>query len=159
MESRSSSAASNNGVVCHVLGAVGNASLDKDSLQLPLVGGLLCLLNDSLVCQGGNVVGLSEHGHLELVLDDARHLNRVLEKGEVFVLEADKGDVIRHLTIDGVDLAVGGGAREVGECGIDLGGELHLVDVVQLEGLVNGRWQAGPDDIVGVDRGDEEDGL
>lgn len=42
------------------------------------------------------------------------------------------------------------------QCSVDLGGELDLVDVVQLEGVVDGCWQAGPDDIVRVDRGDEE---
>lgn len=39
---------------------------------------------------------------------------------------------------------------------VDLGGVLDLVDVVQLEGLVDGGWKAGPDDIVRIDRGDEE---
>lgn len=42
---------------------------------------------------------------------------------------------------------------------VDLGGVLDLVDVVQLEGLVDGGWEAGPDDIVRVDRGDEESRL
>lgn len=42
---------------------------------------------------------------------------------------------------------------------VDLGGVLHLVDVVQLESLVDGGWETGPDDIVRVDRGDEEGRL
>lgn len=42
---------------------------------------------------------------------------------------------------------------------VDLGGVLDLVNVVQLESLVDGGWEAGPDDIVRVDRGDEESRL
>lgn len=159
MQRRRSSAAGNNGMVCHILGAVGYASLQEDGLELPLVGRLLRLLDDGLVRQAGNAVGLADHGHLELILDDAGDLDGGLEELEILVLEADEGDVVRHLVLDGVDCRVGVCAREVGECGVDLGGELHLVDVVELEGVVDGRWQARPDDIVGVDRGDEEGGL
>lgn len=103
VKSRRSRAAGNNGGVCHVLGAVGNASLQEDSLEFPLVGCLLCFFNDGLVGQAGDVVGLADHGHLELVLDDSRNLDGLLEESKVLVLEPDKGDVIRDLAVDGVD--------------------------------------------------------
>lgn len=94
MKSRRSCAASNNRSICHVLGAVGNASLQECSLELSLVGRLLCLLDDGLVRQARDVVGLADHGHLELILDDSRNLNSLLEEREVFVVESDKGDVV-----------------------------------------------------------------
>lgn len=156
MQRRRSSAAGHDGMVRHLLCAVGNAPLQKHGLELPLVGRLLGLFDDGLVRRAGNGVGLADHGHLELVLDNARDLDGGLEQLKVLVLEADEGDVVRHLVLDGVDGRVGAVAREVSERGVDLGGELHLVDVVELEGVVDGGWQTGPDDIVGVDRGDEE---
>ena len=156
VKGRRSGAAGNNGVVCHVLCALGNAALQKDGLELHLVGRLLRLLDDGLVRQAGDVVGLADHGHLELILDDARDFNGLLEQGKVLVLEADEGDVVRHLAVDGVDGRAGGGIGQVGERRVDLGRQLDLVDVVQPEGVVDGGRQAGPDDVVGVDRGDEE---
>lgn len=159
MQRRRRSAAGHNGVVRHLLCAVGHAPLQKHGLELPLVGRLLGPLDDGLVRRAGHGVGLADHGHLELVLDDARSLDGGLEQLKVLVLEADKGDVVGDLARDGVDCRGGVCACEVGERGVDVGGELHLVDVVELEGVVDGGGQAGPDDIVGVDWGDEERGF
>lgn len=159
VQRRRRSAAGHNGVVRHLLCAVGHAPLQKYGLELPLVGRLLGLLDDGLVRRAGHGVGLADHGHLELVLDDARDLDGGLEQLKVLVIEADEGDVIRHLVMDGVYCRGGICARQVGERGVDVGGELHLVDVVEPEGVVDGGGQAGPDDIVGVDRGDVERGF
>lgn len=130
VKGRRSGAAGNNGVVCHVLGAVGNAALQEDGLELHLVGRLVGLLDDGLVRQAGDMVGLADHGHLELVLDDARYLNGLLKQRKVLVLEADEGDVVRHLAVYGVYGRAGVGIGQMGECRVDLGRQLDLVDVV-----------------------------
>lgn len=159
MQSRSSPARGDNGVIRHLLGAVGNTPLQKGSLELSLIVGISGLFENSFVCQAGYVVGFAKHGDLEFILDDTGNLNSLLEGGKVLVLELDKGDVVGNLAVNGIDGRFGVTVGEVSQCGVDLGGELDLVDIVQLQHVVDGDGKAGPDDIFGINGRNEEGRL
>lgn len=157
MQSSSSPSSSSNRVIRHLLAAVSHASLVESSFQLLLVLGSLCLGKHSSVSNARDIVGLSQHGDLVLVLDHARHLDGVLEDVKVLVAELDKGYMVRDLLRDGK----GGGlwvfGAEVGEGSVEFRGQLDLVDFVLREGFVDANGETGPDNVVGVDGRNEED--
>jgi hypothetical protein len=146
-------------MVCHLLGTVGDAHIDKGAFELSLVGSMLGALQDSFVGEAGDAVGLADHGDLVLVFDHTCLGHGLLEDGEVFVGKLEESDVVGDLIGDGVDGTLGVLGSQVGEYWVDLCGEPHLVDVVHLQRIVDADGEARPDDIVGVDRRDEEDGL
>lgn len=133
-----------------------NASLQKGSVQLLLGDGSLGALNDGLVSQTGDVIGLLDHGNLKLILDNTGDLNGLLNGLKVLVSKFEEGDMIGHLVGNGKDARVAALLGEVGEGGVDLGGELDLVDIVAAQGVVDAEREAGPNDIIRINGGDEE---
>ncbi len=159
MEGGSTASGGKDAVVGLLLGAVSNASLAERSLELLLVLGRLGAAKDGAVAQAGDVVGLADHGDLVLVLDDAGDFNGRLDGRDVPVGEASEVDVVGDLAVDGVDGGLRVGAGDLGEGRVDLGRGADFVDVVLLQGILGGGRQAGPDDVFGVDGGDEEGRL
>lgn len=146
-------------VVGLLLCAVGNASLEERSLEFLLVLGRLGAAKDGAVAESGDVVGLADHGDLVLVLDDAGDFNGRLDGLEIRVGKASQRDVVGDLAIDGVDGGLRVGTGNLGEGRVDLVCRADFVDVVLLQGILGGGRQAGPDDVFGVDRRDEEGRL
>lgn len=64
--------------------------------------------------------------------------------------------MVRDLAANGKDSRPGVLFGQVGQCGIDLGGEFDLVHVVLSQGIVNAEGKTGPDNIIGVNGGDEQ---
>jgi hypothetical protein len=159
MQSSSSSSSSSNRVIRHLLATVCHTSLVESSFQLLFVLGRFCLGKDSSVSNTRDVVSFSQHSDLILVLDHTRHLDGVLENVKVRAAETDEGYMVRDLLRDGK----GGGlwvfGAEVGEGGVEFGGQLDLVDVVLCESFVDANGETGPDNVVGVDGRNEEDGF
>lgn len=159
MQSRGSPSTGCNGVVGHLLGSISHASLQEGSLKLSLVDGRLGLLQNSSVRNVRHVVGLTDHGNLELVLDHAGDLDGLLQSIKVLVLKLEECDVVRDLFRDRIGRRLGVGLPKVRQGGVQLRGELDLVDVVLLESLIDAEGETGPDDAFGVDGGDKEDRL
>ncbi|KAI6772902.1 hypothetical protein HG530_003860 [Fusarium avenaceum] len=101
VQGRSSPSRGSNGVVGHLLDSVGNTSLKESSLELLLVLGSLCPGENSAMSNAGDIVGLSKHGNLELVLDHSGDLDGILQDVEVLVVKFDEGDMVRDLFRDG----------------------------------------------------------
>ena len=133
------------------------ASLHKRSLKLLLILGSLGLCKNSTVANARDVVCLSQHSNLVLILDDTGNLDSVLEDLKVLVVEADEGDVVGDLVRDSKCGRLGVFGAEVGEGCVEFGGELYFIHVVLCQGLVDADGETGPDYVVGVDGGDEED--
>ena len=159
MQSSSSSTNGQDGVVSHLLGAVRDAALEERSLEFLLVLGVLSTLDNSGVSLARDLVGLANQGNLVLILDNASSLNSALERLEVLLLKGIELDVVRDLAIESEDGRLGVGSSEFGKSSVDLGGESDFVDIVELEGIVNGDGETRPDDVLGIDGRNEEDGL
>lgn len=157
MQCGGSSACSKDTVVGLVGGTVGDAVIQEGSIQLTLVLGLLDLLNDSMVGNGRHSVGLSGESNLEVVLDHTARLDGVLQDTKVLALELEEGDAIQDLTLNREDGLVA--LAEAHKLGIDVGGVLYMVDIVQLLGFGSADGEAGPDNAIGVDGRDEQGGL
>jgi hypothetical protein len=156
VQSSSSGAGGENRVVGHLLCAVSDTPLEERGLELLLIGRRLGPLHNGLVRQAGDVVCLPDQGHLVLVLGNTGGLDTLLEDLEILVLEVGEGDVVGDLVLDGEDGRRGVRGSEARECRVHVRGVLDLVDVVLGEGVIDADGQARPDDIVRVDRGDEQ---
>lgn len=156
VQSSSSLSSGQDRVVGHLGSSVRNTSFQKGGVQLLLGDGSLGALNDGLVRQTGDVVGLLDHGNLKLVLDNSGDLNGLLDGLKVLVSEFEKGDMVGYLVGNGKDARVGALLGEVGEGAVDLSGELDLVDIVAAQGVVDAERKSGPDDIIRIDGRDEE---
>lgn len=131
---------------------VGDASLQKDSLELALVARMLHLPQHGRVGEARDVVGFANQGNLILVFDDAALVNGVLDGGKVFLVEGEEGDVVGDLVLNRPDgrvrgLRVGCAAEE----GVDFVRREDFVDVVDLEGFGGGEGKARPYDAVASD--------
>lgn len=151
--------AGKDGVVRHFLGVVRVAALEKGRFELLFRLGRLGALHGGDVAETGNIVGATDQGDLVLVLDNAGLLDGRLDSLKILGGKGVEGDVVRDLAIDGVEGGLGACVGELLQSGGKLSVGLDVVDVVQVEGVVNGGGQAGPDDVLGVDGGDEEGGL
>ena len=145
VQSRGSPSTSCNRMVGHLLSSISHTSLQESSLKLSLVDGRLGLFQNSPVANVRHVVGLADHGNLELVLDNTGDLNGLLQSIKVLLLELEECDVVRDLVRDRVSC--------------QLRGKLDLVDIVLLEGLVDAEGKTGPDDAIGIDGRNKEDRL
>lgn len=159
VQSRGSPSTSCNGMVGHLLGSISHTSLQESSLKLSLVDGRLGLFQNSSVANVRHVVGLADHGNLELVLDNTGDLNGLLQSIKVLLLELEECDVVRDLVRDRVSCRLGVGPPEVRQGSVQLRGKLDLVDIVLLEGLVDAEGKTGPDDAIGIDGRNKEDRL
>jgi hypothetical protein len=146
-------------MVGHLLGSMSHTSLQESSLKLSLVDSSLGLFQNSSVGNVRHVVGLADNGNLELVLDHAGDLNGLLQSIKVLLLELEECDMVRDLVRDRVGCRLGVGSPEVRESSVQLRGELDLVDIVFLEGLVDAEGKTGPDDAIGIDGRNKEDRL
>ena len=153
----SSSSSRRNRIIRHLLTPMRKASLHERSLKLLLILSSLGLGKDSTVANARDVVCLSQHSNLVLILDDTGYFDSVLEDLKVLVIEADEGDVVGDLVRDGKGGGLGVFGTEVGEGCVEFGGELNFIHIVLREGLVDADGETRPDYIVGVDGGDEED--
>jgi hypothetical protein len=143
-------------VVGHLLGAIGDAGLEECGLKLQLRLGRLGLLHDVLVAPARDLVGLAQLSNLVFVLDHTGSRNALLENGQVLLRKGRQRDVVGDLVLDTVDGAAGVGRAQAGQHRADLVGIFHLVDVVLCLGVFGRQRETGPDDIVGVDGGNEE---
>ena len=127
-------------------------------LQLHLILRQPHPLHNSPMRRPGDLVRLPDKRDLVIILDDPALVDRLLQDLQVLLAELEEGDVLGDLPRDGED-----GPRavraEVGEHGVHIRGELDLVDVVLLEGLLRAEGQAGPDNVVRVDGRDEQRGA
>ncbi len=159
VQRRRGATAGKDGVVRHLLGVVRVAALKEGGLELLFRLGRLGALHGGEVAEAGNIVGAADQRDLVLVLDDTGLLNGGLDSLKILGGKGVEGDVVRDLAVDGVDGGLGAGAGKLLQSGGKLGVGLDIVDVVQVEGVVDGGGQAGPDDVLGVDGGNEEGGL
>ncbi len=139
--------------------AVGNAGGEEGCFQLALVGCGARAGEDGGVGGVADGVGFGDEGEFVGGFDNAGGFDGGLEEGKVFAVELEEGDGVGDVVRDGEDGGAGLGGAGVGEGGVDVGGVFDFVDVVGFEGFGGGDGQAGPDDAVGVDWGDEECGF
>jgi len=131
-------------------------ALHERRLKLLLVLSSLGLCKDSTVSNARDVVCLSQHSNLVLILNHTGHLDSVLQNLKVLVIKADEGDMVGDLVRDGKGGGLGVFGTEVGEGCVEFGGELYFVDVVLREGLIDADGETGPDYVVGIDGRDEK---
>lgn len=136
-----------------------HTSLQESCLKLSLVDSRLGLFQNSSVGNVRYVVGLADHGNLELVLNHAGDLNGLLQSIKVLLLEFEECDVVRNLVRDRIGCGLRVGLAEVRQSSVQLRSELDVVDIVLLEGLVDAKREARPDDAIGIDGRNKEDRL
>src|SRR5271156_6480435 len=90
--------------------AIGNTCANELCLELSLVAGRLCELDDSSVSECRYRVSFAKQGDLVRVFDDAAGVDGFVEDVEIGGGEAEESGLIRDLVRDGVD-----GRRLVGK--------------------------------------------
>lgn len=145
-------------VVRLLLGPLRNAPPDKRPLQHRLVIRLLGPLHNSPMRRPRDAVRLRDKRNLKFVLDNPALLDDPLQHIQVLLVKAQERDPLRHLPRDGKH-----GGRplrgEVRQHGVDLVGELDLVDVPLAQRVLGRHGEAHPDDVVRVNGRDEERGA
>lgn len=108
MQRRSVGAGRDNRRIRHADAAVGSTALDKQGGQLSLVSGVFGGFEHGFVADAGELVGFADHGDFVFVLDDAALFDGGAEVGHVFGIEAEEGDFVGDVLVNGIDFVFRG---------------------------------------------------